>query len=274
MNDIMNFKDINSIDQLLDYLRGKGRNHKYYYHYTSWDSLSKIYNESSFLLTRGNSLVINDQHEALMKGSWHEWNRTYIGSFSFGTAENMAMWGLYGLPWEDAVRIAIPQKAMLHWIDSIKKVYLWNGKRCNAIAAEICLSDVVYVSGERESDKLQLTHKDRSIWTTNKRGLFRVDTDPRMTGYIKNYAWKYENEVRLHIQLPCSTGYEKIMVTIPDEVVDSMEITTGPSFVYKADDLYEKLLRENKITPSGFENLVKYRPLCSICQNGPFSKKA
>ncbi len=71
-------------------------------------------------------MAINDQHEALMKGSWNIWNRTYIGSFSYGSSENMAMWGLYGLPWEDAVRLEIPRVFMLNWIKSIEYVELWN----------------------------------------------------------------------------------------------------------------------------------------------------
>ena len=264
------FKEILNIEDLLTYLETKGRNHNCYYHYTSWDSLCKIYNGQSFLLTRGNSLNINDQHEALMKGSWEEWNKTYIGSFSFGSAENMAMWGLYGLPWEDAVRIAIPKKAMLNWIENINTVYLWNQTTKQPVSAKICLSDMVYVSGKAHSNKLQLTHKDSTFETANRYGLRNVSTDPRMTGHIKNYAWRYENEVRLHIRLSHSTGYEKILVNIPPEVLSEITVTTGPSFVYKGDELQQLLMKEGRIENSGFENLVKYRPLCSLCTNGPF----
>lgn len=207
-----------------------------------------------------------------MKGTWEEWNKTYIGSFSFGAAENMAMWGLYGLPWEDAVRIAIPQKAMLNWIDGIDTVYLWDKNGSQPISAKICLSDMVYVSGQSYSNKLQLTHRDSTFDTTNKRGLYGVSSDPRMTGHIKNYAWKYENEVRLHIRLTQSTGFEKILVKIPPSVLSEITVTTGPSFVYKGDDLQQLLWAEGRIENSGFENLVKYRPLCSLCNNGPFTR--
>ncbi|MBR2042309.1 MAG: hypothetical protein IJ945_08065 [Oscillospiraceae bacterium] len=272
MKTVEKYKDISNVDELLEYLRQKGTNHKCYYHYTSWDSFSKIYNGASFLLTRGNSLSINDQHEAMMKGSWQEWNKTYIGSFAFGAAENMAMWGLYGLPWEDAVRISIPKKAMLKWIDGIEKVYLWDGEPKETITAEISLADIVYVSGEAGGRNLQLTHRDAVFSTKNKINLFGVDTNSRMTGYIKNYAWRYENEVRLHVRLPHSTGAEKIMIKIPEEVLEDLTITTGPSFLYKGDNLYRKLQEEGRLVPSGFENLVRYRPLCSMCQNGPFSK--
>ena len=65
-----NLSDVKNVEELISFLETKGTNHNYYYHYTSWDSFVKIYTGSSFLLTRGNSLTINDQHEALMKGSW------------------------------------------------------------------------------------------------------------------------------------------------------------------------------------------------------------
>lgn len=120
-------KDVTDVDALVSFLKTKGENHKCYYHYTSWDSFLKIYENASFLLTRGNSLNINDQHEALMKGSWSTWNRTYIGSFAYGQSENMAMWGLYGQPETDAIRIAIPRAEMLNWIHGTKEVYIWDG---------------------------------------------------------------------------------------------------------------------------------------------------
>lgn len=273
MKTVIGFNEVSDVDELLVYLKQKGENHRFYYHYTSWDSFLKIYSGASFLLTRGNSLAINDQHEAQMKGSWAEWNKTYIGSFAYGTAENMAMWGLYGLPWEDAIRICIPQRAMTKWMLETKEVYLWEGHPIESFSAEVCLADIVYVNGEKGEQKLQLTHRDSNVSTMNKVGLHGVDTDPRMTGYIKNFAWRYENEVRLHARLPYSTGVEKIMIKIPEDVLNEMTITTGPSFRYKSDDLYRNLQKEGRVMSSGFEGLVNYRPLCNLCQNGPFIRR-
>ena len=48
-------KDVTDVDALVSFLKTKGENHKCYYHYTSWDSFLKIYENASFLLTRGNS---------------------------------------------------------------------------------------------------------------------------------------------------------------------------------------------------------------------------
>lgn len=229
--------------------------------------------EKSFLLTRGNSLFINDWHEAFVKGAREEWEKTYIGSFSYGYTENMAMWGVYGVPEEDAIRIAIPRKAMNDWINDIREVYLWNNEPESWTLGEIHLGDIVYANGKSNSNDLQLTHNNHSIYTITKNGLHGVDTDLRMTGCIKNYAWRYENEVRLHIHLTQKAECEKIMVKVPMAVLDTMEITTGPSFQCKQDTLYERLKNEGKINSSSFKNMVHYRRLCSFCQNSPFVRK-
>lgn len=159
------------------------------------------------------------------------------------------------------------------WINAISDVYLWENRTVSRISGEIHLSDIVYVNGKSNSNGLQLTHNSYTICTTTKFGLHGVDRDPRMTGFIKSYAWRYENEVRLHIHLAQNTGYEKIMVKIPSEVLNAIEITSGPSFLYKNDALYEKLYEEEKISPSSFTNLVHYRPLCAFFQNSPFTRK-
>ena len=40
-------KDIKDIDSMIAFLKEKGSNHEYYYHYTTWDSLSKILNNKN-----------------------------------------------------------------------------------------------------------------------------------------------------------------------------------------------------------------------------------
>lgn len=267
--------DINNTEELIQFLKQKGNNHNNYYHYTTWDSLEKIMKYGTFLLTRGNSLNINDQHEAIMKGSWQEWNKTYIGSFAFGESENMAMWGLYGLPWEDAVRISISKTAMNQWIESIDHVEVWRNNRVvgQVQNAEIALNDVVYVSGQSGSSDLRLTHAGKHSSTSNKRALWGVDRAPQMTGYIKHFAWSYENEVRLRIHVPHDVGSEKILVHIPPEVLDTFSVTTGPSFTWRNSALYDKLSDNGKLNESTFLHLVKYKSLCSMCQHESFEPK-
>lgn len=270
------FRDVSTVGGLKEYLEEKGKNHRCYYHYTSWDNFVKIYEGKSFLLTRGNSPSVNDQHEARMKGAKEEWDKTYIGSFSYGYAENMAMWGLYGLPVEEAVRIAIPRKAMNDWIGAIKEVIPFKNDKVSPVLRkffQIHLSDMVYANVRSDSTKLQLTHDDYTIWATPKNGLQEVDKNPSMTGFIKNYAWKYENEVRLHIHLDQSIGCDRVMVKIPLAVLNEIKITTGPAFECKDNATYKKLDEEGKIEASSFENLVHYRSLCDLCQHGSFERK-
>lgn len=267
--------DVKDIDSMIAFLKEKGGNHEYYYHYTTWDSLTKIIQNKTFLLTRGNSLRINDQHEAMMKGSRDEWNKIYIGSFAFGSSENMAMWGLYGLPWQDAVRLSIPKEYMNKWINSINQIQLFeNGRTVDYQGGfKISLNDIVYVGGKKGSDNLFLTHYGKSITVSDTYPLYGIDTAPEMTGFIKNYAWQYENEVRLRIRLAHDTNYEKICVSIPEDVINSITVTKGPCFKWKNDDLNHRLIQEGRIIDSGFENLVKYRDLCELCQHKSFLKK-
>lgn len=266
--------DIKNIDSMISFLKDKGSNHEYYYHYTTWDSLSKILQFKTFLLTRGNSLSINDQHEVHMKGSWKEWNKIFIGSFAFGSSEIMAMWGLYGLPWWDAVRLCIPKDKMNEWINGIMGIKLFENGRDLDYRGDFdaSLNDIVYVMGKKETDSLRLTHNTRSITVSKTCPLYGIDKSEKMTGYIKNHAWQYENEVRLRIRLAYDTCYEKISIIIPDEVVDSITITTGPYFKQKCDELQHRLIDENRIFKSGFENLLKYKELCEMCQYN-FTKK-
>ena len=264
--------EVETVKDIIKYLQEKGRNHNKYYHYTTWDSLQKILQNKSFLLTRGNSMRINDQQEAQMKGARDEWNKIYIGSFSFGTSENMAMWGLYGLPWEDAVRIAIPRDKMRQWMNSIAHVNLFSNNTAFPYHGtfKLSLTDVVYISEQKST---QLTHYMTNWTMPEDHPLHGIDTAKEMTGYIKNYAWHYENEARIRVRLDQNTNFEKISISIPDDVVDSITVTTGPCFHRIDDFLYLDLLEKQKITISDFTDLVYYRDLCSMCKNGPFARK-
>ena len=184
------------------------------------------------------------------------------------------MWGLYGLPWQDAIRIAIPKEAMLCWIESISHVSSWGDDETRKISSpNVTLTDIVYVSGVKNEDGVRLTHRDKSFTTSKQPGLFSVDRDPQMTGCIKNYAWSYENEVRIRVELTHDIDCEKILLSIPQETIDAIQITTGPYFQPKRDMLYDQLDKQHRISESGFNNLVRYRALCSMCQHENFIRK-
>ena len=277
------FKSIETIEQLLDFLEAKGNNHNYYHHYTTLDNLIKMIDSRYFLMTRGDSVNINDQHEYRAKGSAALWRKTYLGSFAYGESENMAMWGLYGLPWDEAVRISIPRKAMEKWVLSVTDVFSaeivnkeLHTKRLKT-PFDIRLSDIVYIKGERGSNESKLLWNDKSISLKGKLMLKGIDLDDRMTGFIKSDAWKYENEVRIHIQFQTTVNTDRIAIPLPIEVISSMSITTGPYFT---GDPFEKirakipyLVNTEQMTESGFKNLVKYKSLCTMCRHKTFVRK-
>ncbi len=270
-----NFKDISSTNELIKYLELKGGNHDFYYHYTDIESLEKIIENGTFLLTRGNALSINDQHEAKMKGCWQTWNKTYIGSFAFGSAENMAMWGLYCLPPEDAVRICIPKAAMKIWLENIDSISAWKDgiKTLTISAFEKALSDIVYIEGKKGDESFKLLRASEQLKVENNNEFYRVDEKEEMTGYIKNAAWKYENEVRLKIKLQHAVGNDKICVPIPSETLNAITVTTGPQFEWRESTVLQRLEKESRIFESDFSNLLNYRLLCSKCTHERFMRK-
>ena len=88
-------KDVQAPVGLQRYLRAKGSNHRNYLHYTNYAGLIGIIRSGYFHISSGDRM--NDRQE-LQKGSREMWKNIYIGSFAYGQNENMAMWGLYGLP--------------------------------------------------------------------------------------------------------------------------------------------------------------------------------
>lgn len=281
--DIKSFKSAEMPRDVLFFLEVKGNNHKYYHHYTNIDSLIKMIHSKYFLLTRGNSVNINDQHEYRAKGSAELWNKTYLASFAYGDSENMAMWGLYGLPWEEAIRISIPQKAMKKWIAGISDVFSARFINGNLQTEQLRvpfrarLSDIVYIDGKQDSESSKLYWNGESVSLKDRPLLKGIDLEPQMTGFIKNDAWKYENEVRVHIQLQKETDEERIAIKLTDEVVSSMIITAGPYFKGNLEEkIAEKVpfvLNNFQFEESGFKNLVKYRSLCTMCQHETFVRK-
>ncbi len=97
-----------------------------------------------------------------------------------------------------------------------------------------------------------------------------------MTGFIKNDAWKYENEVRIHVQIKKPINYEKIAIKLTDDIIRTMTITAGPYF---SGNLLERIrkripqiIESKQMQDSGFKSLVKYKTLCSLCTHREFQR--
>ena len=246
------FNSIKSTKDLRNFLEQKGKNHKYYYHYTTWDTFIKIYENKSFLATNHQSSNLNDQHELRNKKG----DNLYHVSFSYGEAEIMPMWILYGIPKTQAVRIGIPRKNMKKWITELQR----DKKRFDMVT----LTDIIY-QNKKWYSRLNLHKNLPEDWKNS----------PDLVGCVKHYAWRYENEVRLLVSSPQKTD-ERIKLEFSDDIRDSFEIMTGPHFdisTCKNRELYDELCKENRISQSIFKsNEVNYRELCGNCIH-EFSKR-
>lgn len=278
----MEFKEVENIPQLLDFQKDRGTRHRNYYHYTNIDSIIKIIKSGYWHLTSGYSDKLNDQQE-MQKGSFERWQRTYLGCFAYGDNENMAMWGLYGLPWEEAVLVSIPQKQMLAWIQKDMTIYsaAYNGVgfeydiiNHNSLGVE--LVDIVYISGYRGSENNKIHYQGNSIPIHNNYAFSEISEDKRITGFLKNNAWSYEQEVRIRVELENKIKSEKIAIKMPDELINSITITAGPYFKGNIKKKIEdRILDEYKIKgkDSDFKDLVRYRSICDMCKYGRFIRK-
>lgn len=255
------FNSINSAKELRNFLEMKGKNHKYYYHYTTWDTFIKIYENKSFLATNHLSKNLNDQHELRNKKG----DSLYHVSFSYGEAEIMPMWILYGIPKTQAVRIGIPKKHMKEWIAELQR----DKKRFDMVT----LTDIIYQNEKNEKNKEKIIYSWQELHRDFSKNELKISPD--LVGCVKHYAWRYENEVRLLVSLPQKTD-ERIKFEFSDDIRDSFEIMTGPHFdisTCKNRELYDELCKENRISQSIFKsNEVNYRELCGNCIH-EFSKR-
>lgn len=232
-----------------DFLKAVSKTHTWYHHYTSLDNLQKILENKTFKMTRGVSRKLNDLHESIYKGDENIWEKTYITCFNYSgenkinyknhrkinsrLEENMAMWELYGKPKTDAVRITIPQETFKALS---KSECIIDSEILSSGAINVFSTDVFYTRGNSKSldPKSQIHINKTIIFDIGKEKLFNFFAKPEFTGCVKNYAWHYEDEVRIISQVGIGFKYEAkedfVFLKIPECLLKTFKITTGPSF--------------------------------------------
>lgn len=283
---VKSLDEVKSIAELTSFLESKGENHRNYYHYTNKTGLIGMLKSRKLHLSRGDQM--NDKQE-LTKGDIQTWEKIYLASFNYGEEENMAMWGLYGVPHEDAIRITIPGKMIREWINSVKRIYSVESNSLGEFSyleipefERIKLTDVIYVTGKRyDVTDFSLRRSRDRIVVKRDGSLAYVSDSTAMTGYIKNAAWSYENEVRIRVETREDDCGNKVAIDIPDEVIKSFELLFGPG--YQGDEQYrsngfesvDSYSSKNNNVRNGilkheysvFKNLVNYREKCWFCEN-------
>ncbi len=254
---------VNSPNDLCNFLKEEALNHKEFHHYTTFESLKLILTNKTFKMTRGISHKLNDLHEPKEKGEYDTWERTYMSCFNYSDEENMAMWGLYGRPSNEAVRITIPKDTFIKLCKSNCKV-LSNDEIIDNNIIDIFATDIFYTkcnNKKRDKDPAFQEHNGRKIKFKIKEKLFNYLKNAEFTGCVKSHSWHYEDEVRIIARLKKGYVYSDdfILLNIPEECLKTFKITTGPNFT-KKEELY-KLLRPLKIksTYSLLENMINFK---------------
>ncbi len=222
------FEIISNPVELIQFLSSsekiRGLSEEYVSHYTRVETLKNILNGQSFYLN--NPRNMNDGLE--FKCESFDCTNLFFTSFSLENSENMGMWSMYGQPWNQGVRISIPRKNFIKWIDSISEVKLVDkGNKSMLTGFKPSISRVAYVESSEDGSINNIKCGEAK---PNK-NIKNIDS-PLLAGYVKDSAWSYEKEIRLRVDLDKSVNDagERVAVKIPDEIFEEMIITTGPRF--------------------------------------------
>lgn len=263
----MAFKDFSTVDELISYLDkpfsrtgGRTKEERYVYHYTCVDSLIKIYESRTLLLSR--PIMQNDQHEIKMFDK-SAWNGIYTASFVQDQEESVAMWSMYGKNWSCAIKIgfnaealekAVQQYDLFDLDDRSKSLRVSNIKRSVGFSSVAYKTDSTIRCGTVYNDRI-LPKKSLDLLPNN------------CAGYIKDSIWDYEKEMRLIARIE-DTDYlpEKVIIDLSssEALWESMVITPSP--LYQGDikrDLAPSGIKQRQIQQNRFAGLIKIESSCS-----------
>ena len=266
MNRIQSFKYIANTDELLNFLQT--REHPYYHHFTTVSTLVKIIKSNKWRFSVGSRM--NDQHEYNVKSAYGLRDKIYSTCFCFGDEDNMAMWAMYAIPWEDAVRISIPKEVMLKWVENLNDIQ-------HPALENVSLHDILYIDG-----MIGYSRFSKFYWARGKKDALTepdgcdISLSARFTGYLKNSAWKHEQESRLAITLAEETNLPFIDLPLPDNFFQSVRLTTGPWTTDTEFDRQKKrilrasqpsLRKKLKISQNSFSGQIQLRRHCDFCNH-------
>lgn len=201
-----------SIDKLQDYLREKAKNHHNYKHYVpDIDRIYNIYHEGALFLTDGSNWNDpNDKKAFTDSNSGRSECKRYGLCLSFSKSESVAMWMLYGGMQKKGAMIDINLRNIKQLLDQSNRPQVelgyfeeeeWNAvKRLNANEYKVELTDILYYDTNKKVDKEHELKYD--IKRSDERCACNdnvIDNAPLLQKKV--WAWNYENECRLIIEV-------------------------------------------------------------------------
>lgn len=255
-----------TVEKLKEVLDAAALKHKGgLFHYTTLGRLKRILTGRKLFLTHPSYL--NDRLEAVdLKDTM------YLACFGFGREENIGMWGNYGRPREEAVRVQFPFRAIKKRVELLKltkkgvyAVRTDDGRMSfdeleQVKIRSVLFHDVGYVGSSGKS-----VEHCRSYYSFAE-PIRRKEGKGVLSSYIKKHGWAYEHEVRLVIQLDRmiknddGTVLRNLAVEIGD-VIDAVKeaqgaITVGPWFDTNPYKSLDGLLKPTSIKFSEYTGMV------------------
>lgn len=266
-----NFKEIRTTDDLVLYLRDDVRrlaNSKYIYHYTTLDRAVKILSGRKWHL--GNAEFMNDKLE-YQNGNKQKWPNIFFSSFMGESKESIGMWSMYAQPWSEGVKIAIPSATARRWIKEITQVeeisvtdFQPTGRTLPIMRDDLHIASVAY--GNTDSlDEKEAT--EELTWSTvSNNSITNATHLGELTGYIKDTAWAYEKEVRIRAEFNNVSGFRRVAISIPEDILSSLIITPSPLYYGQ---IKQTLLAKTGLTltieDSLFSGRLNIRTMCDTC---------
>lgn len=270
----MKFSEASNGSELITTLKEKAKNehsssdgkNRYFYHYTKASAVIAIMRTKKWYI--GSPKNMNDGLEKIHLEE-NNVDNLFFASFLTDEKENIGMWSMYSQPWEDGAIVRIPVRIMKEWMEGNPVIYeaIKDSKEStsNIISADVFLHSIAYSN----VDSKDATEKEELVCGGQKNSLIvDVSNKKELAGYIKDNAWAYEKEIRLRVEVSSQTKYDAVSIEVPQKVLDSIDIITGPRFERNLlsiiRDEVDGGFNANRIIPSLFTGRLKW-VYCDSC---------
>ena len=253
------FPDIRTPSQMRAYLKNMNerlKNTEYVSRYMSLQRVVEMINNKTMWIARPDTM--NDIYEI---NKFNDWKGKYYTCFMREKDESMAMWSMYSQPWEKGVRISIPTKEFKKWIR--EKRLVTDKDNHELRKADLYFASVLYA----DDDGLIQSG------TSSKNEDFKPYEYTSMAGFVKDKAWEYEKEVRLHVDVD-DYSEKGLLIDVPEELINNMIIMAGPRFEGKLDEvIHDQTGKRLRTVDSKFKDLLGWTP-CDSCKKKKIGKAA
>ena len=203
MDDGEEFKKIDTIAELREFLIRKGKSHRIYCQYTSIEALQGMIASSKLHLSVGRKMNDLLECDCIDKAIWE---RTYTASFTHTALESIAMWCVYSKQLSNTVRIMFRPSMIWKIADEKNLLSIYKvSKRGNVFnysnigkPEKVFLCDIVYYRAHSISWNGHVSAQKYP----NHNFIERINEQKEMLGLLKHSAWEYEKETRICITLP------------------------------------------------------------------------